>query len=221
MVAVSVHELGNAYYLQKQWDKAEAAYRRVAEVYKTGFGADHPRYGAALGSIANALRHQHRLDEAEALYRQSLAIRVKALGSATPILCQDYTGLSQIAQERKQWAEALANAQTCVDLHLKNGAKLDDPELAEPLNHVAASQLGAGHAAEALAIYKRLVPKLDPKSGDPLDAAETLFNYGRALWETGDHATAIAQVDRAATIATAAKGNELNDDIAAWRTTHR
>jgi eukaryotic-like serine/threonine-protein kinase len=220
MVAVSVHELGNAYYLQKQWDKAEASYRRVAEVYKTGFGADHPRYGAALGSVANAIRHQHRLDEAGALYRQSLAIRIKALGTTTSILCSDYIGLSQIAQERKQWAEALANAQTCVDLHLKSGVKLDGPELAEPLNHVAASQLGAGHAAEAVAIYKRLVAKLDPKSGDPLDAAETLFNYGRALWETGDHATAMAQVDRASSIATDAKGKELSDDIAAWRTTH-
>ena len=221
MVAVSVHELGNAYLLRGEWAKAEAAYRRVAEVYKTGFGADHPRYAAAIASIAGAVRHQHRLDEATQLYKQSLAIRVKALGPTTPILCNVYVGLSEIAREREQWAETLANAQTCVDLHLKSGAKLDSPEVAESLSLVAAAQLGEGHAAEAVKIYKPIVAALDVKAGDPLDNAAMLFDYGRALWETGDRAGASAQLDRAATIASIPRGKELSDKISAWRAAHR
>jgi len=221
MVAVSVHELGNAYLLRGEWAKAEAAYRRVAEVYKTGFGGDHPRYAAALASIASAVRHQHRLDEATQLYKQSLAIRIKALGATTPILCNVYVGLSEIAQERGQWSEALANAQTCVDLHLKNGAKLDSPEVAEALSLVAAAQLGEGHAAEAVKIYKPIVAALDVKAGDPLDNAAMLFDYGRALWETGDRGGATAQLDRATTIASIPRGKELSDKISAWRAAHR
>jgi CHAT domain-containing protein/tetratricopeptide (TPR) repeat protein len=99
--------------------------RRITELSKTGryldaiplgrqlvaemervLGNDHPMAGTALLTLADLLRLQGQLDEAEPMLWRVLAIREKAFGTAHPDVAQVLASLSYIAIDRAQYAQA-------------------------------------------------------------------------------------------------------------------
>lgn len=125
-------------------------------------------------AITAAIAHHTagQLDEAEALYRQILALEPEDPDALNL--------LGLVLQDRGDLAESIS---------LLNRALLTDPDFPEALTNLARAQIASGNAAEAVASANRAV------QADP-ELAEAFLQLGRASLELGDLAAAEAALQR-------------------------
>jgi tetratricopeptide (TPR) repeat protein len=73
-LAFTLNSLGALYCNVREPRRAMPLLKRGLEIREQILGSNHPLVAASLDNLAEALIHQHRLDQAEALYRRSLSI---------------------------------------------------------------------------------------------------------------------------------------------------
>jgi eukaryotic-like serine/threonine-protein kinase len=145
--------------------KSEAIAREVVAKLGATTGKTSVRYANAIDDLAQAVTSQHRLDEALALRRETLAVREQALAPGHPSTVASLVELGDALAELGRCAEALPNyerAQTAAD----------GPDM--PPYLPIAARLGRGHCLVALGRRAAAVPLLrdalarnpDPKTDD-------------------------------------------------------
>jgi tetratricopeptide (TPR) repeat protein len=86
--------------------EAESAIRRAIAIYEKSLGSEHPYLARALNTLAMLLLDSNRNTEAEKLFRRSLAIDEQSLGPEHQQLLATLLNLTQVYEERGNWAEA-------------------------------------------------------------------------------------------------------------------
>ena len=69
--------LARLYAARKQYNDAEASYRRSLEIERAAYGAVHPTVAATLDSYAALLRTQNRNVEADVLAARAMVVRAQ------------------------------------------------------------------------------------------------------------------------------------------------
>jgi tetratricopeptide (TPR) repeat protein len=84
LTLTALGNLGNAYLLLGQLDRAEPLLRESIAGIESQFGADNDQLRAPLNQLGELERARGRLAEATALHRRALAIQLKSVGSDSP-----------------------------------------------------------------------------------------------------------------------------------------
>ena len=87
--------------------ECETFSRRALAISRSATGPQHPRVADQIGRLADALARLQRLDEAEALARESLALTIKAIGADHQLVAQArLTLLAEILDLRQRYRDA-------------------------------------------------------------------------------------------------------------------
>jgi len=70
------------------------------------WGDEHPNVASSLHVLADLLRQQGKLSQAEPLYREALAIRRKAQGDTNPKVAAEIKALAEVLDAQGMSAEA-------------------------------------------------------------------------------------------------------------------
>jgi tetratricopeptide (TPR) repeat protein/predicted Ser/Thr protein kinase len=151
--------------------KSEAIARDVVAKLAATTGRESVRYGNAVEDLAQAVRSQHRFDEALALRREALAVREKALPPGHPALVASLVDLGEALVDVGRCKDALA-------IYARAQAAADGPDI--PPYLPVAARLGRGHClvatgqkAAALPILREAVARLgEPKTDDDRKLAD-------------------------------------------------
>lgn len=95
-IAIASGNLGGAYLLAHQSDKAEAAYKRALEIEQKNFGAEDPNVVNSMNALASAYIEEKKYNDAEQLYLHALRIQTKAQGDKNPDVANTYTNLGKL-----------------------------------------------------------------------------------------------------------------------------
>jgi len=177
-----------------KWDEAiEYARRAVSKVAATE-GTDASDYGDALANLATTLDAAGRSAEAIPEFRRAISITTRALGPDTPQLGEVYTNFS-IALEAVGDPGAQDAALHALALTERWQANFDPSILASAFLNVGAAteEPPLAIAAFETARHYTLASKVDDRATLALIAQNLAYEY-RAL---GDHARALAEIDRA------------------------
>src|SRR5207248_2029129 len=80
-LAIRFNNLGELLRAEKRYDEAEESYREALKIYTAEIGRSHPSTAHVLGNIALLYKNTARMHEAEALFRETLAIMSKFYGN--------------------------------------------------------------------------------------------------------------------------------------------
>ncbi len=73
-VATTLHDLGDAYYFQEQYDKAIQFYERALEIKEKTLGKDHPDVATTLRSLGLVYKAQERYDKSIEYFKRVLEV---------------------------------------------------------------------------------------------------------------------------------------------------
>lgn len=178
---------------------AEAEFRALAAVLGSSLGPDHVRTLIVRNDLAAALEMQGKLDEAESIgrdvlerYRRTLGESAPRTMTATNNLGYVYWAMGRHDDAERHWLVAAEGFEKAVGPDHANtiGAKAA----------VARAMVARGAAADARALVERVA--LNPPEG--LSAArrmQTILVYARILAATSDPSAALAQFERAWSLA--------------------
>lgn len=153
--AGSLLHLGRGYAAAARWQEAEAAYRQSLERWRQTEGAERdPGMAEALNDLATLRYHQRRVDEAERLFRQSLALRERALGSRHPAVAQSLSNLSNVLHLQGRYDETEPLLVRAITIR-EAGLGPDHPALATVLTLYATVLRVTGRATAATVFETR------------------------------------------------------------------
>ncbi|WAS92593.1 serine/threonine-protein kinase [Nannocystis punicea] len=193
----------------------------AAEVQTRALALAEPRkreapldYVRAANALASSRTDQNRLDEAEALLRESLALRQQVLGPHHPDVAVVLHNLGRIAVLRLDYPNALAHFRRALAIRERSlGAA--HPAVADTLGGLAVASCHSGSDAECLALNRRTLALAEEARG-PTDMGllTPLSNLGLELAARGDFTGAEGHLRRAEAIARA-HGEQASGD-ASW-----
>lgn len=109
----------------KQGNKAEAERNYIAAMIEAKrLGAVSPAQEEAITNLANFYYVQGAGEEANQLYRSSLALHEKILGTEHIDLTTDLIGLARVSSSQKKYAQASAFYQRAIAILRKAGCKI-------------------------------------------------------------------------------------------------
>jgi tetratricopeptide (TPR) repeat protein len=154
-------------------------------------GGDQSKAAESIIKLALLRVDQARLDDAERLAAEALAIATRSLPPGHPTMAAATHTWGRVLEERGSYDRALQSLQEAVRLRSVPGA--DPADLAESLVELASSHFYAGHYPEAEALNRRLLDMHRQLYGDrhPL-VAEDFVNLGAIQQELGNYAQAEA-----------------------------
>jgi tetratricopeptide (TPR) repeat protein/CHAT domain-containing protein len=187
----------------------EALRKRVDELYAAGkyqeaaadaetlvtltgrrFAEGRTELAGALRRLANSREKLGQSGEAETLYRRSLAIYEKAVGTDHPDVATTLAGLARLYRDQGRYGEAEPLLRRVLAMTEKTlGA--DHPTVSTALNNLALLLAATNRLAEAEPLYRRALA-IDEKSSGP-DHPNTAIdanNLARLLHETNRAAEA-------------------------------
>jgi tetratricopeptide (TPR) repeat protein len=121
---------GDAAKAKGDLKKAEECYQAAVEEAKK-LGETDPSFGRSTANLADFYYAQGDGAQADKLYKQSLAVREKALGLEHADLVQSIVGLARVASAEKNYAEAVAHYERAIDILNKNKLPVSDEVQAE------------------------------------------------------------------------------------------
>jgi tetratricopeptide (TPR) repeat protein len=138
--------LGNAWRAKRNWDEAEACFRRAMEL-----GRKYPKYSGSHVNLGNVMLEKGDLDGAEANYRAALAIdpNIGMTYYAMALVCNKRGDLAKAVEWLRKAVEmAPANAylREVLDVFVKKRARLDE---------VVAGRAKPANPAEAIEFAER------------------------------------------------------------------
>ena len=96
--------LGPAYAKAKRYREAETAFQNGIRILTLRLGKRHPDLAPALKEYADMRIQQGRMDDAERLAREALAIRTESLGLSSPGTIASQVGLAEILRTKRAWS---------------------------------------------------------------------------------------------------------------------
>lgn len=193
----------------------------AAEVQTQALALAEPRkdaapldYVRAANALAASRTDQGRLDEAEALLRESLALRQRALGPHHPDVAIVLHNLGRIDIMRLDHESALDHFHRALAIRERSlGA--GHPGVAETLGGLAVASCRAGREASCLALARHTLVLAEASHGpEDMSLITPLCNFAIELMSRGDFAGAEAHLRRAEAIVVA-RGEQDSGD-ASW-----
>jgi tetratricopeptide (TPR) repeat protein len=133
---------------------ALAEAQKLEAAAKAQFGINHTNYALALNTLATVYVAQQKYDEAEALYRRAMAIRVEVLGDDHPDVAHTLTNLSLVYSLQRRFGEAEGALRRALKIQ-ERALGENDVTIATTLGLLASACLGQGKRQEADALYQR------------------------------------------------------------------
>ncbi|HET6879036.1 MAG TPA: tetratricopeptide repeat protein [Pirellulales bacterium] len=191
------NNLGNALAVQRQFGKAEGAYREAIR--------HKPSYAEAWNNLGNVLRDQRRLDDAIACYQRALEI--------DPLYAECHNNRGIALARKNEYGEAIESYRRATKLRTT---------FAEPHNNLGIVLASQGWPAEALESFRRAIG-MRPDYVDALaNLALTLTELGRLDEAVAEYERALEIAPRSSRLLTAlgktlARQGKLSDAVAALR----
>jgi tetratricopeptide (TPR) repeat protein len=135
----------------------------------------------SLSNLGNVLYDQRKFAEAEAMYREALAMRKKLLGSENPQVADSLNNLGNVLYDQGKFVEAEATHRQALAMR-KQLLRSEHPKIANSLYSLACALQGEGKFAEAEATFREALAMREkmPGSENP-DVAATLVDLVRTL----------------------------------------
>ncbi len=209
-LATSNNDLGQMLMDMGQHEQGIAHLQRAEEIWRLGYGVDHPRRGLVLGNLASARQRQGDFDAAMQLYEEALTIMSGEGGwgadnsrvanvlnnQATLLVSKGEYQQARTLQERAMALQVAAYG----DLH---------PEVASSYNNLGVIEREAGNSAQARAHFLRALEIREAMVGaEHPDLGPSLNNLGGLAQSEGDLEAARAYYERALANREAASGAE-------------
>lgn len=104
--AITYEGLAESYFRQGKNREAESCCRRLLSLYRRVHGHDHIDVAITASNLAMLLHMAHNYNDAEPLYKQSIAIKTKVLGAAHPDVLRLLEGYADLLMKTHREAEA-------------------------------------------------------------------------------------------------------------------
>jgi len=214
-----VYNFATIYENLGQLSKSDTLMQIALEQRKQLYGADSAEVAQALSSLGMLRSTQSRLDEAEPLVRDGLAMAKRHLEVNHPQVTEATINLGRVLGEKGDYAEAIQLLQQAVENESVPG--VPEAELAKALSALADVNYNAGHYQACVPLYQRLLEMHRQLYGDrhPL-VAEDLSNLGATMIDLGFYSQAESYIRQALEVTRSYYGDE-NPKVAANLTTLR
>ena len=186
---VHLDELGDRYYDQHDWKKAELSYRIAAGYLEWERGPDDLELAQILQKLAAAYRHlKNHYVISESLYQRVLTIREKVLDPNHPEVADSLHNLGMVLYfpgGRLAWAEPMFERALVIR---ETALGPDHPKVAESVSTFAFIRDVQGKYEEAETLYKRAL-KIREKSLGPnsSEAARSLYSLATVYQIQGEY----------------------------------
>ena len=176
-LAPSLNKLGDLYYLQGDYNKAQPLYARALAIREKAFGPDHPDVALSLGNLAGIYQDKGRYSEAEPLYNRSLAIREKVFGLDHPVVALILNNLATLYRDQGRYSKAEPLYNRSLDIREKVFG-LDHPDVAATLDNLASLYNIQGKYSKAEFLFNRSLAIREKSLGyDHRGAAISMNNF--------------------------------------------
>jgi tetratricopeptide (TPR) repeat protein/tRNA A-37 threonylcarbamoyl transferase component Bud32 len=188
-------------------DEALALVTRGLEMFRALYGGEHPRLVYPMIAYGNTLNALGRYAEAKVELERGIALG-RRHGDRDPTLVDAYRHLGWVAWQTDDTAGSIAAFTRSAELAEAIGGP-DDYRRSKALSGLANAQFDGGDVGAAEATWLRALESQE-RTLAPADPAIgwTLFFLGRAAATRGDRATAIARLEPAVKILSAAPPGE-------------
>lgn len=195
-----LYNLASAAKAQGDFEAAEDYNQRCEVAYVAAFGADHPRVGFALNQRANLYFDLGRLEEALALYEQTLVLVEPRTGKQHPFYAGVQGNIGSTLEALGRYDEALERAERALAVAEEvHGAVHED--VSDHLNQLAAIHLSRAEPGRAHELYQRsLAINRELFGEDHYRVGQAYNNLALTTEALGDDAGALVLFERALAI---------------------
>jgi len=163
----------------------ELLQREVLAIRRKALGNESPEVGASLRDLANALRLEGRLVEAEQTERESLAILGKLYPEGDANIAASLFDLSLVLGEQGRWPEAETAARQSLSMYTKMSGE-ENMDVARPLDQLGQVLMRQGKLAESERLLRKaLAVKTNWYGREHPTVAWTLSNIAEVLSDEG------------------------------------
>jgi tetratricopeptide (TPR) repeat protein len=150
----TLHNVGDVYDSQGQYDKAIEYYEKSLVIRLKAFGPDHPDVGASYNNLGVAYDSQGQYDKAVEYYKKSLVIRLKAFGSDHSIVSQSYNNLGNVYDSQGQYDKAIEHFEMSLVIRLKAFGP-EHPDVGASYNNLGSVYYRQGQYDKAIEYYEK------------------------------------------------------------------
>ena len=181
--AAMLQSIGRSYDALGLFDQAQPLLQRAYQLRKGLFGDEDLKTAAAAEDLATTDRLRSEYSDAEKLFRASLAVREKKLGSVDPAVAQSLTDLGDcLIQENRE-----TEAEPVLRRALVIFRRTNDPRGAETRGYLATISQRTGNYPEAAALLREAAEIFRQTQGsDTPDYLMTMHNLAASLIDSGD-----------------------------------
>jgi eukaryotic-like serine/threonine-protein kinase len=178
--------LGGIYQKLGKLDRADKMMQLALDRHRTLYGADSRETAGSLIKLGLLRSDQARLEEAEQLVQEGLAMTKRYLPPNDPAVGRGIAALGMILENRGSYPKSISVLDEAVRLQSEPGTS--SAELASTLSELANSHYYAGHHAESDSINRRVLLMRRQLYGErhPL-IADTLINLGAIQFDYGNY----------------------------------
>ncbi len=197
----SLNSLAYVYDEVGRYREARAMGERGLAIQRAELGPSHPDVAICLTNLGNIAVDEGDLAQAEAYYRQALAIHEKGVKEGDDIssLANAVHNLGVAAFEQGRMNDALTFYRRA--LALRQAAGADDPDVSMSLSSIGNVELKRGRVREALAIYRQALAIAESKLGKAHPyVGDALTGISDCTRRLGQIAEALAAAERALAI---------------------
>lgn len=199
--------LGGLYQQLGKLDGADALLSSALERRRAIHSREHAEVAESLVALGLLRIQQARLDEAERLIRDGLAMSQRTLPAGDPLVARATSALGKVLEHRGRYAQATTVLEDAI--RLQSGAGAQDTDLADSLTELANTEFYLGHYTVSNALNQRLLAMHREiyGGGHPL-VADDLINLSAIQYNLGHYAEAETFARQALGIYQAWYGND-------------
>jgi tetratricopeptide (TPR) repeat protein len=176
-------------------------FREAIDIDRRTLGSAHPELAIKLVNVAQMLRDQDKLAEAEPFAREAVELRRKVLGPDHPALANALDTLSSIVLRLGRADEAEASGREALAISRRASGE-SHPETARLESNLGWRLYALGRAAEAEALFRQAgTAHRQTGRQRSVDAGRALDGLAFSLYARGDHRGAEAAARQALAIA--------------------